>query len=212
MKSSRFYFQLVPSTHRTDATEYGLLPTPVVSDMEGGDTDTVSLKNGRFVRISKDGTEFGAKIQHAAKLLPTPQAIDGSGKGRALRMKTGNRNPDSVGSWRGDLKDYAHMDLLPTPRANDSEKRGQISADPRNGLPGLAVNGFLPTQTASSDAKGGCTRPNEKRQNDTLAHSIHGMVGEPGKTSQLNPRFVLEMMGFPPDWTELPFQSGEMNP
>jgi hypothetical protein len=29
------------------------------------------------------------------------------------------------------------------------------------------------------------------------------------KTSQLNPRFVAEMMGFPPNWTELPFQSGE---
>jgi len=30
-----------------------------------------------------------------------------------------------------------------------------------------------------------------------------------GGTSQLNPRFVAEMMGFPPNWTELPFQSGE---
>jgi len=33
-----------------------------------------------------------------------------------------------------------------------------------------------------------------------------------GKTSQLNTPFVLEMMGFPPDWTELPFLSGETNP
>jgi hypothetical protein len=32
-----------------------------------------------------------------------------------------------------------------------------------------------------------------------------------GQTSQLNPRFVAEMMGFPVDWTELPFQSGEQN-
>ena len=30
-----------------------------------------------------------------------------------------------------------------------------------------------------------------------------------GKTSQLNPQFVAEMMGFPPNWTELPFLSGE---
>lgn len=29
------------------------------------------------------------------------------------------------------------------------------------------------------------------------------------KTSQLNPLFVAEMMGFPPDWTELPFLNGE---
>jgi hypothetical protein len=30
-----------------------------------------------------------------------------------------------------------------------------------------------------------------------------------GQTSQLNPRFVAEMMGFPANWTESPFQSGE---
>ena len=29
------------------------------------------------------------------------------------------------------------------------------------------------------------------------------------KTSQLNPRFVAEMMGFPPTWTELPFLNGD---
>lgn len=27
-----------------------------------------------------------------------------------------------------------------------------------------------------------------------------------GKTSQLNPQFVAEMMGFSPDWTVLPFK------
>jgi hypothetical protein len=32
-----------------------------------------------------------------------------------------------------------------------------------------------------------------------------------GGTSQLNPLFVGEMMGFPPDWLVLPFQSGEEN-
>jgi DNA (cytosine-5)-methyltransferase 1 len=32
-----------------------------------------------------------------------------------------------------------------------------------------------------------------------------------GSNSQLNPLFVAEMMGFPPNWTVLPFQSGETN-
>lgn len=32
-----------------------------------------------------------------------------------------------------------------------------------------------------------------------------------GKTSQLNPQFVAEMMGFSPDWTVFPFQSGGRN-
>jgi len=35
--------------------------------------------------------------------------------------------------------------------------------------------------------------------------------GIPGTSSQLNPRFVMEMMGFPPNWTELPFLNGETN-
>jgi hypothetical protein len=33
-----------------------------------------------------------------------------------------------------------------------------------------------------------------------------------GKISQLNPLFVAEMMGFPLDWTVLPFQSGDKKP
>lgn len=38
-----------------------------------------------------------------------------------------------------------------------------------------------------------------------------GFPCQPGKTSQLNPRFVAEMMGFPANWTELPFLNGEQN-
>jgi hypothetical protein len=32
-----------------------------------------------------------------------------------------------------------------------------------------------------------------------------------GKPSQLSPQFVMEMMGFPTDWTLLPFLNGEKN-
>ena len=31
------------------------------------------------------------------------------------------------------------------------------------------------------------------------------------KNSQLSPQFVMEMMGFPTDWTLLPFLNGEEN-
>lgn len=67
---------------------------------------------------------------------------------------------------------------------------------------------LLPTPTSVSDAKGGCTRSAPKRQNASLASAMHGIFGITGKTSQLNPQFVMEMMGFPPDWTASPFQSG----
>jgi hypothetical protein len=42
------------------------------------------------------------------------------------------------------------------------------------------------------------------------ADNLADQFAVPGKSSQLNPRFVAEMMGFPPDWTELPFTNGEM--
>jgi hypothetical protein len=41
---------------------------------------------------------------------------------------------------------------------------------------------------------------------------MHGLTnGIAGKTSQLSPQFVMEMMGFPKDWTLSPFLNGETN-
>ena len=67
----------------------------------------------------------------------------------------------------------------------------------------------MPTPTAVSDPKGGCTRTDPKRQKDTLVYFIHGELGQPGGTTYLNPRFVAEAMGYPKDWLVLPFLNGE---
>ncbi|HET6256697.1 MAG TPA: hypothetical protein VFE32_21660 [Puia sp.] len=111
--------------------------------------------------------------------------------------------------------------LLPTPVAMDGEGIQQLRTSAVEGmkkgwkasmtLTNYLVLGFLPTPVAM-DAKGGCTRKELKRQASGLANVIHGAVGIPGKTSQLNPLFVLEMMGFPADWTALPFLPGAINP
>lgn len=71
---------------------------------------------------------------------------------------------------------------------------------------------MLKTPTVS-DKNGGCTRGNPKMQmGSSLVNQMHQICKTtPGKTSQLNTRFVMEMMGFPKDWTELPFQNGEAN-
>ena len=95
------------------------------------------------------------------------------------------------------------------------------------GLTALAVNGLLPTPTAMAikhsnrvkglkengaigmySRKSGALRPNGLT--DFL--DFNNQVG--GKTSQLNPLFVEEMMGFPLMWTALPFlsPSGDKNP
>src|SRR5690606_13455297 len=96
--------------------------------------------------------------------------------------------------------------LLPTTTAQDFKRRGPNSR--QQGLSNTEnwVN-LLPTPT-TNDAKN-ATMPESQNKRGGLTGSLHHL--KDGKTSQLNPRFVLEMMGFPPDWTELPFLSGETN-
>jgi hypothetical protein len=86
--------------------------------------------------------------------------------------------------------------LLPTPSASDIEgapkRRDQISQ---------GANGNWRRTSDNTGTKFGA------KLNDIapiLAEST-------GKNSQLNPRFVAEMMGFPHNWTELPFLSGGKN-
>lgn len=87
---------------------------------------------------------------------------------------------------------------FPTPRANDSEKRGSVSADPRNGLPGFVRK--MPTPTASmskGSSPGSLTRKNgASRENDRLDHFIRTK-----EVGSLNPDWVELLMGWPKGWT-----------
>ena len=112
------------------------------------------------------------------------------------------------------------LGLLPTPRTKDVGRGSVKDAKYENGvffrenkqgvrwgvqLPDLIARGLLPTPMAGDYRSGMQNRAggNHTQQlNDTVAYHA-------GKTSQLNPLFVAEMMGFPADWTELPFRSGE---
>ena len=115
--------------------------------------------------------------------------------------------------------------MLPTPRASDveggasnpsqiSQKNGRFVRTSNNtgtefGAKLRDVVHLLPTPTASDyHARG--DQPGW--DGSDLVSTMHKITEADGKTSQLNPRFVSEMMGFPPKWTELPFQSGDKNP
>ena len=244
--SNRLLFQLVPSGHRTEETESGLLPT----------VQTQGLK-----QCNKKGkTEFVP-----LDLLPTPNAMDIAHKDMEINER-GRRNPKrgktdhSLG-----LEDMAVAKLLPTPCSIEGTKFTKTinpNSQMGQGLTALAVNGLLPTPTAmevkhsnrvkglkEQGAKGmysrknGALRPNgltdfldfhylltpmaadgmranmnmqalknHNKENANLAEQIAHKVG--GGTSQLNPLFVEEMMGFPLMWTALPFlsPSGDKNP
>ena len=106
-KYNRIYFQLFPLAHRTEETEFGLLPTPMAQSRQTTEEQTMKRKE-----------KYG-------------------GMKRAMY-----------------LENYLVMGMLPTPK------------------------------------------------------NIENPTGE---TFQLSPQFVAEMMGFPKDWTELPFLNGEQN-
>jgi hypothetical protein len=77
----------------------------------------------------------------------------------------------------------------------------------------LAEAGLLPTPTASDKNAG--RRGNSPRQgHNPMTNSLKDAVNfieETLKCSHLNPLFVEEMMGFPKNWTALPFQNGGKN-
>lgn len=94
---------------------------------------------------------------------------------------------------------YIDLNLLPTPRAATNNGMGYAKNSKKGRLedriPYLIENALLPTPQAADGFK---TTSNSRQRNLNMLAPI-------GKTSQLNPQFVAEMMGFPSDHTTKPF-------
>jgi hypothetical protein len=178
-KSHRFYFQLVPSTLPTEGIEFGLLLTPTTRE-EVQDLEKFKKRMEKY----PNGTTMPNLATQIMGMLPTPMASDAT-----------------TGAIIGKNDIFVETKGLP-------RKINQNGTDGSVGLARLVT--MLNTPTAS-DKNGGVTRPTEKLQYGTsLVNQIHGLTNATaGKTSQLNPQFVMEMMGFPTDWTLLPFLNGD---
>jgi hypothetical protein len=130
------------------------------------------------------------------------------------------------------LSQMAMRGLLPTPNARDwKDTLGNGKDSPSIGITrgyslGQKLNSMLPTPNAqdwntATRAETYIARSQRHKQNNvTLQMTLRQMtmfmpnkVDHPklGAGSQLNPHFVAEMMGFPINWTDLPFLSGEKN-
>ena len=225
-KSNRLYFQLAVSEHPTKGTESGLLPTvTAMSDAEA------KMKSTQQKTGSKHSVGLGSAM--VMGLLPTPMACEGHknmscsdqkylsnyarkgllptpkateieedyDKWKARMVASGN--PKNVGKTTTNLGTMAKSGLPPTPDCSDrrSDKSSQW------GLSNFAKNSLLPTPK-SQEARGNASKDRGKFN---LTDEIASRYNPPGASSQLNPRFVGEMMGFPPNWTELPFLNGETN-
>jgi len=191
MSKNRYLIQLQVSTIK------GLgLPTPQASD---------------YVSTVRDNDYSLRHIEHNsgwAKMLPTPIAGDWKGQ----RRKDGTANM---------LSGKASLGLLPTPTSYDWNtprkpetfkaaqlKHKEKGVNLQNPLKQMAIMGMLPTPTAT-DWKGAYppssidkfpARRNMMRNAYQYENKEYN-----SKTSQLNPLFVEEMMGFPDNWTLNPF-------
>ena len=210
-KSSRLWFQIAPSmlpieeigsgllptvltqgmkecvNRKSVPINYALLPTPVSSDATTGaiigKNDTYrETSTGMPRKINQNGTDGSVGLGRLVKLLKTPSAADAYTENMS-KMEDGRIQRKLEKGWTIDLNDMAAMKLLPTPQATDS--KGGATAE-------------------SYEARG--------RDESNDLRTWAAFQERTGKTSQLNPRFVMEMMGFPPDWTELPFLNGDKSP
>ena len=207
--SSRFLFQLAVSEPRTGGTGYGLLPTPrameiVEHPMKAA--ERLKDRTGKKLNNLSSGAAFG--------LLPTPTAQKGfnSGKGEIFATRNNTiriRNQNGTSSRLGLEGVVKHM-LYPTPTAQDFKRRGPNSK--QQGLPEVVRMNLLPTPRGNKVNGIDLNNPQMAQRNkgnleEDVAKIIQSSLYENGQTSQLNPLFVEEMMGYPLMWTTLPFLS-----
>lgn len=184
--SNRLLFQLAVSERPTEGIESGLLPTPNAMDIPHKDME-INERGRRNPKKGKTDHSLGLEDMAVAKLLPTPCSIEATKFTKTI-------NPNS--QMGQGLTALAVNGLLPTPTAMEIKHSNRVKGLKEKGAKGMYSR------------KNGTLRPNGL--SDFL--DFNNQVG--GKTSQLNPLFVEEMMGFPLMWTALPFlsPSGDKNP
>lgn len=219
--SSRLLFRLVPSEHRTEWIEFGLLPTVTAIDAGGG----------RMNKSLSKGARERPTIALAARmgLLPTPMATEVRHERRVKELKEAGgetfhsrKNGETRPNGIADFLDFHGM--LPTPNARDFKNGSKVEDAMTKRkleqgwtleLNDMAAGGLLPTPRAAN-YKGSVSpqkivREDGKIRTDDLKN-IPAIIGSHcrqtgGTTSQLSPLFVEEMMGFPSMWIALPFLS-----
>ena len=119
----------------------------------------------------------------------------------------GEKNPNGL----TDFLDF--YGILPEPIPDNTELENTDGNNLEESiLQWLAEGQVMPTPTAR-DWKGAPSLENlKKRGKIPQKNSLPDFFARTGKSFQLNPLFVAEMMGFPPDWTVSPFLGEDRHP
>lgn len=175
-----------------------ILPTPNAVEAE------------KYTKTYNKDSQMGRSLTAMAVngLLPTPHAVSVRHPGRVSAAKAqgsvsfrsrlnGEEAPTGLEDW------LEFHGLMPSPVAQDYRRRGPNSR--QQGLPEvchrLLHNPIADGQRPGADARGGFE--------EMLPENAKSQGSKDGRTSQLNPLFVGEMMGYPLEWLISPFLSGD---
>lgn len=201
--SSRYLYRLVPSVLPIVGIGFGLLPTVTAQDYKRRGPGSHQQGLPEIIHEMLLPTPVATEIHHAERVrkwksvnLPSPHT-----------QIAGEKNPNGL----TDFLDFYGM--LPEPMPERSGQQDMDGNNPEESiLEWLSEGRVMPTPTAR-DWKGAPTLENlRKRGKIPQKNSLPDFFARTGKSFQLNPLFVAEMMGFPPGWTVLPFLSEEKNP
>ena len=185
MSANRFLFQLAPSVHPIEGIGSGLLPTVVGMTTDASEKE-ILMGNPKF------------RLPTLLAMLPTVRTSSANGES-AAEMAAGNPK----------RRLETEIAMLPTPNASVANygespetwlaRREKLKEKGINGngagMPLSIAIQLLPTPRANKI--GGYASPD-------FSPTLEQKVG-----MKLQPAFASWMMGFPEDWTESPFQSGE---
>jgi hypothetical protein len=228
-KYNRLYFQLQASTLPTKGTEFGLLltkmlPTPTTMDMLPPKTDKAWEKEMTETRPGRTMPSNLRDVPFRTGLLKTPCAADGYTENLSKKEQKFGNSGTLAQEIQSGFVEQRWPGLLPTPTMydynsarhpelweKDKKKYAEKGINLQCGLKQMNVLGLLPTPKVGGK-EGYETRAKRQGHDKAISHLEAFVEYQTGTTSQqLNPQFVLEMMGFPPNWTELPFLNGETN-
>ncbi len=194
--SNRYLYRLVPSVRLTAGTGFGLLPTMTAQDYKRRGPNSRQQGLPEMIHEMLLPTPVATEIHHAERVrkwksvnLPSPHA-----------QITGEKNPNGL----TDFLDFYGM--LPEPTRDNPEPE-EVDGNnlEQSILQWLAEGQVMPTPTAR-DWKGAPSLENlKKRGKIPQKNSLPDFFARTGKSFQLNPLFVAEMMGFPVNWTVSPF-------
>ncbi len=168
-------------------TDFGLLPTPTVRDSR-------SKTSPADFRRNSPGLEIRAQT------WPTPCSQERGGSHKPGSHLTLSK---AVNGWtKGKTgQDPRECRVWPTPKASDWNKRGNVSAHPRNGLTGAVMN--FPTPTASDATKWSNQSLAERKAKGQQVRLNTAVSPRGGNGGRLNPDWVEWLMGWPIGWTDL---------